>query len=266
MEIDEFRKTVLSRYRKEGRKLPWRGADPWGVMVSEFMLQQTGVERVLQYWENWMRLWPDPKSLAKASLEDTLRAWSGLGYNRRCCFLKNCASIIVKEHGAVPSSSAALRELPGIGPYMAGAIACFGYNSPEVFIETNIRSAVIHCFFPGRNDVKDKEIFPILEAALNRGDPRTWYYALMDYGASLKKSGENPNRRSAHYTRQSPFIGSFRQARGKVIHTLVSMGPSSVKEIEITSGLMGEKLYRVLERLESESMVAEAGGIYRIKN
>jgi A/G-specific adenine glycosylase len=236
-------------------------------MVSEYMLQQTRVERVMPFWENWMRLWPNPASLAKASMEDAVKAWCGLGYNRRCYYLKESASIIVNEYdGAVPKETNVLRTFPGIGPYMAGAIACFGYNRPEGFIETNIRSAMIHCFFPDRNDVRDKEIFPILEAALDRCDPKTWYYALMDYGASLKKSGENPNRRSAHYTRQSPCIGSFRQARGKVIRTLVSMGPSSVKEIEIASGLMGEKLYRVLDRLENESMVAEKEGIYRIKN
>jgi len=266
MEIEEFRETVLCRYRREGRTFPWRGANPWGVMVSEFMLQQTRVERVLSYWENWMRLWPNPESLAQASLEEAMRAWSGLGYNRRCCFLKNSASVIVKEYnGVVPETPEALRKLQGVGPYMAGAIACFGYNSPEVFIETNIRSAVIHCFFPGRNDVGDREIFPILKTALDRRDPKTWYYALMDYGAALKKTG-NPGRRSAHYTRQSPFIGSFRQARGRVIRALASMGQSSVKEIETASGLTGEKLYRVLEKLEKESMVAQAEGYYRIKD
>jgi A/G-specific adenine glycosylase len=266
MEIGEFREKVLCRYREEGRKLPWRGAAPWGVMVSEFMLQQTGVERVMSFWENWMRLWPNPASLAGASLEEAMREWSGLGYNRRCYFLKSAASVIAKEHGGiVPEKPETLRELPGVGPYIAGAIACFGYNRAEVFIETNIRSAVIHCFFPGRNGVSDKEIFPILAEAMDRRDPRTWYYALMDYGATLKKSG-NPGRRSAHYTRQSPFIGSFRQARGKVIRTLASMGPSNVKEIETASGLTGEKLYRVLEKLENESMVAETKGIYRIKD
>jgi A/G-specific adenine glycosylase len=266
MEIGEFRETVLSRYRKEGRKLPWRGADPWGVMVSEFMLQQTRVERVMSFWENWMRLWPNPASLAGASGEEVMRAWSGLGYNRRCYFLKSSASVIAKKHNnTVPEKPEKLRELPGVGPYMAGAIACFGYNSPEVFIETNIRSAAIHCFFPGRDDVRDREIFPILEAALDRRNPRTWYYALMDYGAVLKKTG-NPGRRSAHYTRQSAFIGSFRQARGKVIRTLASMGPSNIEEIETASGLTGEKLYRVLEKLENESMVAETKGIYRIKD
>ncbi|MCL2762947.1 MAG: A/G-specific adenine glycosylase [Treponema sp.] len=279
MTITEFREIVFSNYRQAGRKFPWRGVkispgdvspgdlSPWGVMVSEFMLQQTQTERVIPYWEEWMRLWPRPRDLAKASLEEALRAWSGLGYNRRCCYLKNSAAIIAEEHkDRVPDTPGALRLLPGIGPYIAGAIACFAYNHPSVFIETNIRSTIIHCFFPDRNDVKDSEIFPILEKSLYKKDPRTWYYALMDYGASLKKLTENPSRRSAHYIRQSPFIGSFRQARGKVIRTLVSMGPSKAEEIEMACELSREKLYRVLERLEKESLVAEEKGIYRIKN
>jgi A/G-specific adenine glycosylase len=266
MEIKEFRKIILSYYNEAGRNFPWRGADPWGVMVSEFMLQQTQTERVIPYWENWMRLWPNPAALAEASMEEALRNWSGLGYNRRCYHLKNSASIITTEHnGKVPETTDALLQLPGIGPYIAGAIVCFAYNQPAVFIETNIRSTFIHCFFPDRDDVKDSEIFPILKKMLYKKDPRTWYYALMDYGVSLKKLTENPSRRSAHYAKQSPFIGSFRQARGKVIKTLASLGSSNTEELLITCDLSEEKLYRVLDRLVKESLVAEEGGIYRIK-
>jgi A/G-specific adenine glycosylase len=265
--IIQFRETVLSHYRQFGRKFPWRGANPWGVMVSEFMLQQTQTERVIPFWERWMALWPEPKALARASLEDALREWSGLGYNNRCRNLKNSAEIIVKEYsGKVPDTEKALLLFPGIGPYIAGAIVCFAYNYPAVFIETNIRSAVIHHFFPDRNDVRDSEIFPILKKALDKRNPRTWNYALMDYGWTIKKMTGNPGRRSAHYAKQSPFIGSFRQARGKVIRTLVTMGPSKIGEIGLVSGLNGEKLYQVLDRLEKESLVAEEGGIYRIKN
>jgi A/G-specific adenine glycosylase len=265
MEIDEFKKIVLSNYRQHGRKFPWHYAEPWGVMVSEFMLQQTQVERVIPYWENWLKLWPQPKALADAPMETALREWSGLGYNRRCRFLKESAAIIAnKNDGKVPETPEALRSLPGVGPYMSAAIACFAYNYPAVFIETNIRSAVIHNFFPNRNDVRDSEIIPILEAALERNDPRTWHYALMDYGAFLKRSTANPSRRSAHYTRQSPFNGSFRQARGKVIKALVSMGQCGVEELKRASGLEEEKLYEVLEKLKKESFVAEDGGVYRI--
>jgi A/G-specific adenine glycosylase len=235
-------------------------------MVSEFMLQQTRTERVIPYWENWMKIWPRPGALADASMEEALRAWSGLGYNRRCRYLKDSAAIIADENGGrIPETPQSLLLLPGIGPYMSSAIACFAYNFPAVFIETNIRSAVIHCFFSGRNDVRDSEIIPILEAALDRDDPRTWHYALMDYGAYLKKTTANPGRRSAHYTRQSPFSGSFRQARGKVIKALVSMGQCSAEKLKLASGLEEERLYDVLEKLKKESFVAEDGNSYRIK-
>ncbi|MDR0313356.1 MAG: A/G-specific adenine glycosylase [Treponema sp.] len=266
MKIKEFQKIILSYYGEAGRNFPWRGANPWGVMVSEFMLQQTQTERVIPYWENWMRLWPSPRALAEASMEEALRHWSGLGYNRRCYYLKNSAAVITsKYNGKVPESPDALRLLSGVGPYIAGAIVCFAYNVPSVFIETNIRSTIIHCFFPDKDGVKDSEIFPILKKALYRKDPRTWYYALMDYGASLKKLTANPGRRSAHYAKQSPFIGSFRQARGKVIKVLASIGSSNAEELKLSCGLSEEKLYRVLDKLVKESLVAEEKGIYRIK-
>jgi A/G-specific adenine glycosylase len=266
MDTGEFRDVILSHYERAGRNFPWRGADPWGVLVSEFMLQQTQTERVIPYWERWMRRWPVPGALARESMETALREWSGLGYNRRCKYLKECAALIAAGNsGKVPDTPEALLPLPGVGPYIAGAVSCFAYNYPAVFIETNIRSAVIHFFFPGKTGVNDRELFPVLEAALDRRDPRRWYYALMDYGAALKKLIPNPNRRSAHYVKQSPFAGSFRQARGKVLRTLVSGGPGSAEAIGSGSGLDRDELYRVLEALEKESMVAEAGGIYRIK-
>ncbi|MCL2139404.1 MAG: A/G-specific adenine glycosylase [Treponema sp.] len=267
MKIKLFQEMILCHYMKEGRNFPWRGANPWGVMVSEFMLQQTQTERVIPYWEKWMALWPQPKNLAAASMEDVMREWVGLGYNTRCSNLKKSACIIAKDYGGmVPDNQKSLLLLPGIGPYIAGAIACFGFNRPAVFLETNIRSVIIHSFFPERDDVRDAEIYPILKKILYKEDPRKWYYALMDYGVYLKKTVDNPNRRSAHYKKQSPFIGSFRQARGRVIKSLVSMGPSNVNEIMITSGMATEKLYRVLEKLKSESMVAEENGIYRIND
>jgi A/G-specific adenine glycosylase len=219
------------------------------------MLQQTQTERVIPYYERWMKRWPCPAALAGASMEEALREWSGLGYNRRCKYIKNCAAVITVEmHGKVPETPEALLPLPGVGPSISGAVSCFAYNYPALFIETNIRSAVIHFFFPDRRDVRDREILPILEAALLREDPRRWYYALMDYGAALKKLVPNPNRRSAHYVKQSPFKGSFRQARGKVLRTLVSTGPLSAGEIGNQSGLEEGELYRVLEVLEKESM------------
>jgi A/G-specific adenine glycosylase len=267
MDKGEFRKIIYRNFKKEGRVFPWRqDPAPWGVVVSEFMLQQTQTARVIPYWERWMRLWPKPEDLARASLEETLREWSGLGYNNRARRLRECARIIAEDYrGTVPGVPEELLRLPGIGAYTAGAIACFAYNYPSVFIETNIRATVIHFFFKDRVDVSDAEMVPILESALDRRNPRKWHWALMDYGAALKKITANPGRRSAHYTRQSPFQGSFRQLRGRLIRSLVSEGPASAPELERRTGIAAQDIYKALDALKKDAMVAEDEGFYRIE-
>ena len=175
--------------------------------------------------------------------------------------------MIVRDLGGkVPADPEALEKLPGIGPYTAGAIACFAYNYPSVFIETNIRAVMLHFFFNGQEGIKDSEIMPVLDAAMDRTNPRKWYWALMDYGAALKKQRPNPNRRSAHYSRQSAFEGSFRQIRGSLVRALVSGGPATAEELRgrLDFPVGEEDFYRALEALGKESMVAEEGGKYRI--
>jgi A/G-specific adenine glycosylase len=237
--LKSFIKAVEDNYALNGRKLPWRWTkdnpvEPWGVLVSEFMLQQTGTERVLRYWKPWLERWPSPAALAASPLEDALRAWQGLGYNRRCKHLCDAAAAIAKDYGnTVPQDEAALRRLPGVGEYTAGAIACFAYNRPCVFVETNIRAAVIHWFFSpeaGNSDkITDDDVKAVLQEALQKGglapEARRWYYALMDYGAALKKVTANPNRRSASYSRQSSFEGSFRQKRAAVLRACLAGEP-----------------------------------------
>ncbi|MDR2375907.1 MAG: A/G-specific adenine glycosylase [Treponema sp.] len=268
-DISAFQDAVYSHYRKEGRIFPWRkDIRPWGVLVSEFMLQQTQATRVVQYWGKWMEKWPSPKLFHKASMEEALRAWYGLGYNTRCYHLKDCARRIVNEYdGEIPDSPKDLEQLPGIGPYTARAVPCFAYNIPMVFIETNIRAAVLHFFFKDKTGVRDKELISILNTCLDLTNPRKWYYALMDYGAALKKLTPNPNRRSAHYTRQTPFEGSFRQLRGLVIKTLALTGQMGVEELMEHTGIDSQDdMYQVLEALKNEQLVAERGGTYRIWN
>ncbi|MDR2314699.1 MAG: A/G-specific adenine glycosylase [Spirochaetaceae bacterium] len=286
-QILEFRKTILHHYENWGRSFPWRGPGKpaalfpapraaeeqraWGVLVSEYMLQQTQTRRVVPYWERWMRRWPRPEDLAAASLEGVLREWSGLGYNRRAKMLLECAKIITEKYqGRVPAVPEELITLPGIGPYSSGAIACFAWNYPAVFIETNIRSVILHFFFQDQGRVEDREIFPLLVQTLDRSNPRVWYWALMDYGAELKKLAENPGRRSAHYVRQNSFKGSLRQIRGALIRALAEGGSrdaAGLKE-EIAGSLKNlaeEDYYRALEALEKEMLVAEEGGLYRIR-
>jgi len=264
----KFNTVIYSAYEKEGRAFPWR-EDPgaWGILVSEFMLQQTQTGRVLPYWTNWMKKWPSPKAQSNASLEEVLREWSGLGYNRRGRYLKESADIIVKDFkGQVPDSVEALLKLPGIGNYSAGAIVCFAYNKPVVFIETNIRSVLLHFFFNGREGISDKELLPIIEKAMDKKNPKKWYWALMDYGAALKKKNGNPNRQSAHYTRQSTFKGSFREIRGSIVRALIRGGKSTVDELlnRMDVPAKREDLYKALQALTRESIVSENEGSYKI--
>ncbi len=159
-------------------------------------------------------------ALAAAPLIEVLSCWKGLGYNRRALYLKEIARIVIDQYAAkLPDSPDELVKLPGIGSNTAGAVAAFAFNRPVVFIETNIRSVFIHHFFPDTADVRDSRILPLVEATLDRDNPRVWYWALMDYGTMLKETTANPGRRSAHYSRQSPFPGSDREIRGAILET-----------------------------------------------
>jgi len=266
----EFRKLIYSAYEKAGRSFPWReNLAPWGILVSEIMLQQTQTERVIEYWKRWMEKWPSPAALGNAPFEEVLKEWNGLGYNRRGRYLKECAVAIVRDFGGVvPSSPETLRELPGIGPYTAGAIACFAYNFPSVFIETNIRSVMLHFFFQGQEGITDREILPVIGSTLDAGNPRKWYWALMDYGATLKKTSPNPARQSAHYKRQSAFSGSLRQIRGSLVRALIAGGQASAEQLRARMDVPSKEadFDTALKALCRELLVAEENGEYRIRN
>ena len=140
--MSDLHERVLSWYDEHARVLPWReaGATPWAVMVSEFMLQQTPVSRVLPVFEEWMRTWPAPADLAAATTGDAVRAWGRLGYPRRALRLHAAATAIVEEHGGeVPASHAALRALPGVGDYTAAAVASFAFGQRHAVLDTNVR-------------------------------------------------------------------------------------------------------------------------------
>ena len=262
----EFHDTVLRYWKKEGRHtLPWRKThDPYKILVSEIMLQQTQVDRVIPYFERWVKKFPTVQVLAKAPLADVLKEWSGLGYNRRAKLLRECAKEIVEKHsGKVPKDFAALVALPAIGPYTAGAIRAFAFNEEGIFIETNIRAALIHHFFPKSRKVPDTKLIPILEASLPNAkvSPREWYSALMDYGAYIKKTNPNPSRRSAHHAKQSQFKGSLRQARGAILRTLVSSSANERKLKEKTPPTFYKK---ALESLQKENMIEKKSGKWQL--
>ena len=219
----EFIKTVLGYYKSKGRHgLPWRNTfDPYAILVSEMMLQQTQVDRVIPKYEAFLKKYPTALKLSKASLADVLKLWQGLGYNRRAKMLLLCAQMVTKDFkGVFPTLETELLKLPGVGPYTAKAILAFAYNISSALIETNVRSVYLYHFFKDQTDVTDAELLPYIERTCDTDNPREWYYAVMDYGSYLKKEFGNPNSKSKHYTKQSTFKNSDRQIRGAVIRTL----------------------------------------------
>lgn len=264
--VSLFRKIVYDHYYRAERRMPWRNTrDPYRILVSEIMLQQTRVERVLDKYRLFIKVFPDFPSLARADLVDVLRVWQGLGYNRRAIALKKIAGAVMGEYdGRLPVDMEELRRLPGIGRYTAAAIYTFVRNRPSLFIETNIRRVFIHFFFRDREQVRDEEIVPLLERTLDAGKPREWYYALMDYGASLTKEVRNPNLRSAHYQRQTPFRGSERQIRGMVLKMLVQGPAMTAAEIRKNIPVPSAPLARILGDLLAEGFIRKQGRTFVI--
>jgi A/G-specific adenine glycosylase len=227
------------------------------------MLQQTQTERVTPKYLAWLEAYPDPETLCAAPLADVLGLWSGLGYNRRCLALVRSAALIAAA-GAFPQDEESLLELPGVGPYTAGAVLAFAFGKPALLIETNIRSVYLHHFFAGEEGVADSRILPLVAATLPPGDPRTWYYALMDYGVELKRRFGNPNRKSAHYARQSPFADSKRRVRGSLLKLLGQGRGASIDQLAAELPFSRERVDEALRELKVEGFVAESGGLYRL--
>lgn len=259
--IAEFKETVWDYYRHHGRKFPWRNpSDPYQVLVSEVMLQQTQADRVVPYYERFIERFPDVRSLSRARLATVLKLWQGLGYNRRAKMLHDMARTVGREYGGeLPTTEAELVKLSGVGPYTAAAVAAFAGNQPSIVIETNIRSVFIRHFFGDREGVTDAEILPLIEQTVDRDNPREWYEALMDYGSWLKKQGVNPSRRSAHYVRQAPLKGSNREVRGAIIRELTREKVGKSELIQRT-GMAPGRVQKALKSLVNEGLISEQEG------
>ncbi|MCQ8894727.1 MAG: A/G-specific adenine glycosylase [Methanolinea sp.] len=265
-EIEDFREMVWRFSRASRRDFPWRNTeDPYCILVSEVMLQQTGVERVGVSYPAFIETFPGFSALAAASLSEVLRAWKGLGYNRRAYYLHQAARIVQNEHGgSLPRDERALVTLPGVGRATAAAIRAFAFNEPSVFIETNIRRTFLFWFFPEGKGISDRTILPLVAATLDQKDPREWYYALMDLGHHLRCIIPDPNTRSAHYHRQSPFPGSDREIRGKIIGLLLSRSPMDQADLLAAIHADPGRVLCACSRLEEEGIVTREGGRFRI--
>jgi A/G-specific adenine glycosylase len=265
-ECDAFRQLVYGAARDEGRHFPWRETeDPYRILVSEVMLQQTQADRVADRFNAFLGRFPDLRSLAIAELADVLSAWQGLGYNRRALNLQRSAALILQNFGGkVPDNPDLLATLPGIGPYTAGAITAFAFDRPVVFIETNIRTVFIHHFHGDRLQVHDRDILPLVAATLDRNQPRLWYNALMDYGVLLKRNHANPSRRSAHHGRQSPFAGSNRQQRSLLLKLLLATPGMEEAELAVAVSGKTETVINNLRMMEREGILAKKGKGWRV--
>jgi len=264
----DFQQIVMDYYRAKGRHdLPWRqpladgSFDPYSILVSEIMLQQTQVARVLPKFTTFTMQFPSIAALAAAPLGEVLKAWSGLGYNRRAKFLWQAAQqVMATHHGRLPDTLSELVCLPGVGTNTAGAVLAYAFNKPVVFIETNIRTVFIHHFFANEPAVPDRAISDIVAATVP-DDPREWYWALMDYGTHLKQIVGNVSQRSKHYTKQSTFVGSKRQIRGRVLQLLAE---GSRKTTELAGEIQDDRLDLVLADLVREGLITEHAGQYKL--
>jgi len=271
MNISDFVRTVWEYYDEHGRHdLPWRqpdadgSFDPYKIMVSEIMLQQTQVSRVIPKYQQFLQQFPTVSALATAPLADVLQAWSGLGYNRRAKFLWQAGQYVQTQcAGVFPQTADELVALPGVGKNTAGAIAAYAYQAPTSFVETNIRTVYIHHFFADHSDVSDAALLPFITQALEQcgRSPREWYWALMDYGTFLKQTVGNVSRQSKMYAKQSVFEGSKRQVRGQVLRALAA-GPQTQAELSVT--VTDDRLPVVLADLVRESMLFEIDGRYHL--
>jgi len=268
--LRRFKTIIKSYYKKHGRPFAWRSdTSPYSILVSEIMLQQTQTKRVETKYDEWMKAFPNYKTLAKAPLSKVLKVWQGMGYNRRAIALQKAAHMILKDFdGQLPNNPDDLIKLPHVGPNTAGSIAAFAYNSPTVFIETNIRSVYIAFFFPSRTDVHDSEIIKLVEKTLDKKHARDWYYALMDYGVLLKRTLPNPNKKSKHYTKQSTFKGSNRQIRGALLRALNDKPQTVTQIIKKVEKDIGEtdteKVKKNLEVMGTEGFVKKIKRSYAL--
>lgn len=267
LDIQQFNEHLWDFYTQNRRPFPWRDIiNPYHVLISEIMLQQTQTHRVLPKFEQFLKHFPTLDDLARASTADVINAWQGLGYNRRALFLQRAAQEILETHsGMIPSAPEILETLPGIGKNTAGSIAAFAYNTPTIFIETNIRTVFITSFFITRSEsVHDKEILPLIEMTLDREQPRDWYYALMDYGVYLKKELKNPSRKSTHHTKQSKFEGSNRQTRGFILKALTTHYALAAEDFQSFAQFELKNLNQNLKKMVQEGFLKQDGLLYSL--
>lgn len=293
--LGTVRTGLLEWFRRHGRDLPWRHTrDPYRVLVSEVMLQQTQVDRVIPYYAAFLDRFPTVEALANAPTAEVIRLWSGLGYNRRAVNLQRTARHVAMELGGIfPRDAQGLRDLPGIGPYTAGAIAAFAFEQDAAFVDTNMRR-VLHRLFIGSDvptpTASERAIVGIAAAALPPGHGWEWNQALIEFGA-LHCTARKPLcvvcplqavcaaypavlsdlatlPKGVRLKREPPFAGSSRFYRGRVIETLRELPDHDPEGIDLVA--LGSRvrpdftpgdapwLYEVVRGLEKDGLALVA--------
>ncbi|MGH2657525.1 MAG: A/G-specific adenine glycosylase [Actinomycetota bacterium] len=270
------RRALLAWYGPRRRAYPWREArDPYRVLVSEVMLQQTQAARVAPAYRSFVRRYPTIRALARAPRADVVREWGSLGYNRRAVAVSEAARIIVRDHGGrVPADPEVLAGLPGVGPYTAAAVASLGHGRLVPAIDTNVRRVVARARI-GRDEAAPAEVQAAAAAWLDRSDPGSWNQALMDLGREVcrpapscracplsgscrfRASGATPGwaRR-----RQGRFEGSFRQVRGGVVRELRGVRSMTLATLAARLGGSTAEVWSAVARLFADGLVHAGPG------
>jgi A/G-specific adenine glycosylase len=258
--IAAFQTRLLDWYATNGRDLPWRRtSDPYAILVSEVMLQQTQVARVMQRFSSWLSVYPCLERLAAASLSDVLRRWQGLGYNNRARRLHDCAQATVAAasggKAVLPRTFEELLSLPGIGPYTARAVLVFARNEDVAAVDANVRRVLIHELRLDRQ-FTDSDLQAVAEAVLPRGRSRDWHNALMDYGSLVvtARSSGIPSR-----THQGVFEGSRRWYRSRLLQTLLDRDTQRLDELAAAIEVSTAAARELVDVLENDGLVRRDG-------
>lgn len=262
---------LFAWYEQYGRDFPWRQTnDPWAILVSEVMSQQTQIDRVATRYENFLARFPNPEALADATTGDVLTAWSGLGYNRRAINLQAAARVVAKS--GWPSSAAALERLPGIGPYTAAAVACFAFGEQVPAIDTNLKRVLSR--WVGRPLV-GKELANAASLMLPAGQAARWNSALMDLGAQICRPAplceacpvaESCVDPTVYIPppRQARFHGSVRQTRGAIVRVMLDGQERTVQNVATAVGHDEERITAALEALTREGVLTTSDRGYSL--
>jgi len=262
--ILQFQEKIFAWYQKNQRELPWRKTrDPYSILVSEVMSQQTQIGRVIPKYEAFLKAFPTVEALSQVSTGEVLRMWSGLGYNRRALNLQKAAKVIVEEYkGVFPQSLKEIEKLPGIGRYTARALACFAFDQQVAVVDTNIRKVIAVEFFNGQLP-DEKIIEEVAQGILPQEKAYEWNQALMDYAGAVLKENKIP------IPKQSHFFTSNRYLRGQIIKQLLLCHSCSLGELESYFEERGRKVTKnelifIIDTLQKEGFLKRQGEIVRL--